>query len=65
MTTKRYAIRRTLLVRPEDYGTLAGSDYGSTDTLEDAIAIAKRHTRLGYPSRVVDTQTGQAVWVRP
>lgn len=62
---KRYAIRRTLHVRPEDYGTLAGSDYGSNDDLSAAIAAAKRQTLFGYPSRVVDTKHGRAVWVRP
>jgi hypothetical protein len=63
-THGRYAVRRTLDVRPERWGTLAGEDYGRADNLEDAVAIAARQGRLGYPSRVVDTLTEDCVWAR-
>lgn len=63
--THRYAVRRTLDVRPENYGTLQGTDYGAYPFLADAIRSAQGRTRLGYPSRVVDTVLGRAVWVRP
>lgn len=60
---KRYAVRRTLDVRPEDYGTLRGTAYGDDETLHDAILRAQGMSAMGYRSRVVDTQINECVWL--
>ncbi len=52
--TDCYEIRRTLLVRPEEFDLERGSLLGTyTTTLSDAIRRAESSTRLGYPARVV------------
>lgn len=60
---KRYAVRRTLDVRPEDYGTPKGTDYGDHDSMHDAILRAQSMSALGYRSRVVDMQTNECAWL--
>ena len=60
----RYVVRRTLGVDPGRWGSLAGSEYGGSDSLLVAVRLCGARGRLGYPSRVVDTWTGRCVWVR-
>lgn len=64
-TTGRYAVRRTNGVRPHDYGSLRGTDYGTFREPEEAIHAAQVMTRLGYPSRVVNIPEAVVVWARP